>query len=63
MNSSEIQTLEKIRDFILNEVLDLNEDRQIREEEKPVEESAEDIWDEIEGVDRIKYEFGKNRRN
>ncbi|OQX27418.1 MAG: hypothetical protein BWK80_05375 [Desulfobacteraceae bacterium IS3] len=43
-------TLEKIRDFILIEVLDMNEDRQIKVEEKPVEESAEDILDEIEGL-------------
>jgi len=50
MNSSEIPTLEKIREFILNEVLDLNEERQIQEEEKPVEESAEDILDKIESL-------------
>jgi myxalamid-type polyketide synthase MxaB len=43
-------TLEKIRDFILIEVLDMNEDRQIQEEEKAVEESAEDILDEIESL-------------
>lgn len=46
MNSSEIPTLEKIRDFILNEVLDLNEDRQIKEEEKAVEA----ILNEIESL-------------
>jgi len=43
-------TLEKIRDFILNEVLDFKEEREVQKEKKPVEESAEDILDEIESL-------------